>query len=192
MSVIGYARVSTGLQNVEGQEDALRAAGCERVFVDHVSGATKDRPELRAALDYLRSGDTLVVWRLDRLGRSLAHLIEIMQDLGARGVEFRSLSEAIDTSSPTGRLLFHIAGAFAQFERDLVRERTGIGLAAARAQGRRGGRPSVISPQMLTQAKLLRAGGQTYHQIATALGVSQSAVGRALKDYQPRTAKAGG
>lgn len=181
MSIIGYARVSTADQNPEAQIDALRQAGCARVFTDHASGAQASRPQLDAALDYLREGDTLTVWRLDRLGRSLPHLIEVVQALGDRGVEFRSLSEAIDTTTPTGRLLFHVAGAFAQFERDLIRERTNAGLVAARARGRQGGRPTVMTPQRVATAQQMRAAGKSIEQIANVFGVGRSSVSRALR-----------
>lgn len=180
MSVIGYARVSTADQNPQAQIDALNAAGCERVFTDHASGSLASRPQLDAALDYLREGDVLTVWKLDRLGRSLPHLIEIVQQLGQRGIGFRSLTEAIDTGTASGRLLFHIAGAFAQFERDLIRERTGAGLIAARQQGRKGGRPTVMTPERIEQAKRMRKDGDTIEQIARVLGVGRSSVSRAL------------
>jgi DNA invertase Pin-like site-specific DNA recombinase len=139
--LIGYARVSTGEQTLDLQTDALRKAGCERLFTDTASGARADRPGLAEALDFIRPSDTLVVWRLDRLGRSLRHLIETITDLEKRGIGFRSLNEAIDTTSPGGKLVFHIFGALAEFERDLIRDRTRAGLEAARARGRKGGRP---------------------------------------------------
>ena len=145
--LIGYARVSTDEQNLELQLDALEAAGCKRVFRDVGSGSLKHRPELDACFDYLRPGDTLVVWRLDRLGRGLKHLIESIDELHAREVGFRSLTEAIDTTTPAGRLQFHIFGALAEFERETIRERTRAGLAAARARGRLGGRPASLSPR---------------------------------------------
>jgi len=128
----------------------------------------------------VRLGDTLTVWRLDRLGRSLPHLIEVVQGLGERGVEFCSLTEAIDTTTPAGRLLFHIAGAFAQFERDLIRDRTRAGLAAARARGRVGGRPTVMTAERIRQARRMRLDGETVEVIAAVLGVGSSSVSRAL------------
>ena len=143
---IGYARVSTLDQNLDLQRDALRDAGCQRILEDAATGAAADRPGLARALDIVREGDTLVVWRLDRLGRSLKHLISFVGDLGARGVGFCSLTEHIDTESPAGRLTFHIFGALAEFERAVVRERTMAGLAAARARGRLGGRPEALDP----------------------------------------------
>src|SRR5919202_1797568 len=136
--LVGYARVSTQDQNPELQLDALQQAGCERVFVEKASGAQRDRPELKAALDFMRGkGDVLVVWKLDRLARSLKQLIETVEDLERRGIGFRSLTEQIDTTSPGGRLVFHIFGAMAEFARSIIRERTRAGLDAARARGAR-------------------------------------------------------
>jgi DNA invertase Pin-like site-specific DNA recombinase len=143
--LIGYARVSTTDQNLDLQRDALKSAGCEKVYEDRASGAKTERPGLEKALEALRAGDTLVVWRLDRLGRSLSHLIGTVGELQSRGVGFMSLQESIDTTSPTGNLVFHIFGAIAEFERNLIRERTQAGLAAARARGRKGGRPRKLS-----------------------------------------------
>src|SRR3954468_10749744 len=140
--LIGYARISTDDQNLDLQRDALTKAGCEQIYTDRVSGTKATRPGLREALSHLRSGDTLVVWRLDRLGRSLRHLIDTITDLQQRDVGFRSLQEQIDTTMPGGKLIFHIFGALAEFERDLIRQRTLAGLAAARARGHAGGRPT--------------------------------------------------
>src|SRR4051794_14204731 len=136
MALVGYARVSTTDQNPQMQLDALQGAGCVRVFEDKASGTLAERPELIAALEYLRDGDTLCVWRLDRLGRSLRHLVQVIGNLHERGIGFRSLTENIDTATPTGTLMLHLFAAFAQFERDLTVERTRAGLAAARARGR--------------------------------------------------------
>jgi len=138
---VGYARVSTLEQNLDLQKDALTKAGCERIFTDRISGAKSARPGLTDALAFVRKGDVLVVWKLDRLGRSLQQLIETVNGLAARGIEFRSLTEQIDTTTPGGKLIFHIFGSLAEFERDLIRERTRAGLTAARARGRIGGRP---------------------------------------------------
>lgn len=137
--VIGYARVSTLDQNPQAQHDALDAAGATRVFVDHASGARADRPELAACLDYLRPNETLVVWRLDRLGRSLAHLIDVVDQLSDRDIEVQSLTEGFDTTTSGGRLVFHVFAAVAEFERQLIRERTMAGLEVARREGRTGG-----------------------------------------------------
>src|SRR5215217_832683 len=138
--LLGYARVSTTDQHLQLQVDALTAAGCYRVFTETASGARTDRPTLDQVLDQLRPGDTLMVWKLDRLGRSLRHLVDTIAALADRSVGFRSLQEAIDTTTPGGKLVFHIFDALAEFERDLIRERTTAGLAAARARGKRGGR----------------------------------------------------
>lgn len=139
--LIGYARVSTLDQNPDLQLDALKQAGCEKLFTDKVSGTVTERPGLQKIKEVLRSGDTLVVWRLDRLGRSLRDLIDWMHYLDQEGVALRSLQESIDTSTPTGKLVFHLFGALAEFERNLIQERTVAGLTAARARGRQGGRP---------------------------------------------------
>jgi DNA invertase Pin-like site-specific DNA recombinase len=179
--VLGYARVSTLEQNEDLQRDALTAAGCDRLFVDKASGKHGPRPALDIMLDQLRAGDTVVIWRLDRLGRSLRHLIDIFADLDNRGVSVRSLTESIDTSTPGGKLIFHIFGSLAEFERDLIRERTIAGLAAARARGRRGGRPTVWTPAKLRTVLAMHRDGE--HDIATiarVLGVSRASVYRAL------------
>ncbi|MBI2501784.1 MAG: recombinase family protein [Candidatus Latescibacteria bacterium] len=144
--LIGYARVSTQDQKLHLQKDALKKAGCEKILTDQAGGTRAERPGLERALEVLREGDILVVWRLDRLGRSLKNLITLMGELGERGVGFRSLQEAINTTSPGGTLIFHMFGALAEFERNLIRERTQAGLAAARARGRKGGRPKALDP----------------------------------------------
>lgn len=178
---IGYARVSTLDQDPALQLDALREAGCARVFVDQASGTLAERPELQAALDYLRAGDVLVVWRLDRLGRSLRHLLETVSRLDETGVGLRSLRESIDTTTPTGRLVFHVFGALSQFERELIVERTHAGLAAARARGRVGGRKPVLVGDKLTAAKAMYASKEfTVSQIAKAVGVSRATIYRAV------------
>ncbi len=162
--LIGYARVSTDDQTLDLQGDALHGAGCERLFTDTISGATADRPDLIEALAYARHGDTLVVWRLDRLGRSLRHLIETVTGLEQRGVGFKSLTESIDTTNSGGKLIFHIFGALAEFERDLIRERTQAGLIAARARGRKGGRPMAAAfrdPKKLALARQLYEAKET-------------------------------
>ncbi len=179
--LVGYARVSTSDQTLDPQHDALLAAGCYRVFADVASGALAARPELDRALDHLRTGDVLVVWRLDRLGRSLRHLIDVVTALDARGIGFRSLTEHIDTTTAGGRLVFHLFGALAEFERDLIRDRTLAGLAAAKSRGRTGGRPPVMTPSKLAAAQQMHASGQ--HSIATiaaALDVSRTSVYRHL------------
>ncbi len=164
------------------QEDALRQAGCEKIFRDVISGATTERPGLAEALAYARSGDVLVVWKLDRLGRSLAHLIDVVQQLQERGIGFQSLQEQLDTTSAGGKLIFHIFGALAEFERALIRERTMAGLAAARARGRVGGRPRRLTRDQLQMARqLLDSGSMTTSQVAQALHVSRTTLYRALK-----------
>ncbi len=178
---LGYARVSTLDQNEDLQHDALRQAGCARIFTDKASGKLDRRPGLDALLDQVRPGDTVVVWRLDRLGRSLRHLIDTVRALDEREVAFRSLTEAIDTSTPGGRLIFHVFGALAEFERDLIRERTQAGLAAARARGRTGGRPTVWTADKLRTARAMRESGDyDVASIAKVLGVSRASVYRAL------------
>ena len=181
MALIGYARVSTAEQNLDLQQDALQKAGCERLFTDTASGAKTDRPGLAEALAYLRERDVLVVWRLDRLGRSLAHLIETIGALEARGVGFRSLTENIDTTTPGGRLIFHVFGALGQFERDLIRERTRAGLSAAAARGRKGGRKPVITADKLQRAREHLANGLNVREAAARLKVSKTALYAALK-----------
>jgi DNA invertase Pin-like site-specific DNA recombinase len=152
--LIGYARISTQDQTLARQQDALAKAGCDKVFTDTLSGGTSERPGLAEALDYVRAGDTLVVWRLDRLGRSLKHLIEVVADLELRRIGFRSLTESIDTTTSGGKLIFHVFGALAEFERALIRERTQAGLAAARARGRQGGRPRKLdTPRKVQMAR---------------------------------------
>ncbi len=179
--LLGYARVSTLEQNPDLQEDELTAAGCWKVWTDHGSGALDRRPQLDAVLEQLRRGDTLVVWRLDRLGRSLRHLIEVVTGLDERGVGFRSLRESIDTTTAGGRLVFHLFGALAQFEREITRDRTVAGLTAARARGRVGGRPSKLSVEQVRQArKMDDARELTVEQIGAVLGVSRTSIYRAL------------
>ncbi|EFI50027.1 recombinase family protein [Afipia sp. 1NLS2] len=173
MSIIGYARVSTADQTPDLQIDALKSAGAHRVFIETASGAKTDRPQLAAALDYLRPGDTLTVWKLDRLARSIRQLIITIDRLERLGCGFRSLTEAIDTTTPTGKLVFHIFGALTEFERSIIRERTIAGLAAAKARGRRGGRPRVMSENMIIAAgAMIRDGSMTIKEIADQLGVS--------------------
>ncbi len=177
---VGYARVSTLDQDLSLQLDALAAAGCEKVFEDRASGAHADRVGLQAALDYVGDGEVLVVWKLDRLGRSLPHLIETVTALAKRGVEFRSLTEAIDTTTPGGRLIFHIFGAPGQFERDLIGERTRAGLAAAAARGRKGGRKPAVTEENLRRAREHIANGLTVREAAMRVKVGKTALHEAL------------
>ena len=185
-ALVGYARVSTHEQNLALQLDALKQAGCDRVHKDVGSGSLKHRPELDACMDYLRAGDTLVVWRLDRLGRGLKHLIEAIEQLHAREIGFRSLTEAIDTTTNAGMLQFHIFGALAEFEKEIIRERTRAGLAAARARGRLSGRPSLVTAEKLAAAQTMRAQKHTMAEISTALGISRATLYRHLAlDAEP-------
>jgi DNA invertase Pin-like site-specific DNA recombinase len=180
---IGYARISTGEQTLDLQKDALGAARCEQIYTDVISGSKEQRPGLEDALSYLRSGDTLVVWRLDRLGRSLKHLIATITELESRGVGFKSLTEQIDTTTSSGKLIFLVFGALAEFERDLIRERTHAGLRAARARGRLGGRPKKLAdPKKLALAQKLYEDGQTdIATICQTLGISRATLYRTLK-----------
>jgi DNA invertase Pin-like site-specific DNA recombinase len=157
---IGYIRVSRDKQTTALQVDAMKREACDKTFTDKMSGKRFDRPEFLKMLEMARAGDTIVIWRLDRLGRSLKELIEIVNELAARGIELRSLKENIDTSTPTGKLMFHMMAALAEFERDIIQERTLAGLEAARARGRKGGRPKAISlirPGQLERARALYA-----------------------------------
>jgi DNA invertase Pin-like site-specific DNA recombinase len=189
--LIGYARVSTSDQNPSLQEDALHAAGCERLFTDTAGGAREDRPALLRALDHLRAGDTLVVWKLDRLGRSLRHLIDTVTDLHERGIGFKSLQEQIDTTTSGGKLICHVFGALAEFERDLIRERTQAGLQAARARGRVGGRRRLLTGKKADMAlALLHDPNHSIADICAMLGVSRSTLYRckqASRNQQPET-----
>ncbi|AXE22919.1 DNA invertase [Streptomyces globosus] len=181
--LIGYARVSTDEQESQLQHDALTDAGCARIFTDKASGKNTDRPGLTAALDYLRPGDTLCVWKLDRFARSLIDLVTLVDSLAARGVGFKVLTGAlasIDPNTPDGRLMLQVVGAMAEFERSLIKERTRAGLDAARAQGRTGGRPVVMDGDKLAAAKARRAKGESVTAIAKALGVSRATLYRAL------------
>ena len=179
--LIGYARVSGWDQNPDLQVDALTEIGCARIFTDHASGTRTDRPELAAALDYARPGDTLVVWRLDRLGRSLRHLVETVSGFEERGIGFRSLNGDIDTTTSNGRLVFHIFCALAEFERDLLVDRTQAGLAAARARGKVAGRKPKLSVDQVAVAQRLHADGQhNISEIAKVLGVSRATIYRHL------------
>lgn len=177
----GYARVSTKEQDAQLQSDALQKAGCERIFEETASGAQRDRPQLALALSHLRSGDVLVVWKLDRLARSVRQLVETVEDLSARGVGFVSLTEAIDTTSPGGRLVFHVFSALAEFERELIRERTNAGLEAAKKRGAKFGRPKSLSKQQIEMGRALKAAGNhSASEIAAQLGISRATLYRSL------------
>ena len=176
--------MSTIEQNLDLQRDALLAAGCERVIADTASGAVASRPGLEKVKEQLRAGDTLVVWRLDRLGRSLPHLLTVASDLQARGIELRSLTEAIDTSTAGGRLIFHVFGAVAEFERAVAAERTAAGVAAARAAGRHPGRPG-LTADTIAAVQALDEAGTPRAQIARTLDISRSSVYRCLDQPRP-------
>ncbi|HUX88247.1 MAG TPA: recombinase family protein [Chloroflexota bacterium] len=186
--LIGYARVSTDDQDLSLQRDALNASGCNRIFTDTMSGAKAERPGLSAALDHCRAGDTVVVWRLDRLGRSLTNLIELMTALEEKEIGFKSLSEQIDTTTSGGKLIFHIFGALAEFERELIRERTRAGLAAARARGRQGGRPKKLdTPKKIAMAQsLYNEGTHSIDDICQTLGVSRATLYRVITTRSTR------
>ncbi|HEA4021283.1 MULTISPECIES: recombinase family protein [Staphylococcus] len=179
---IGYARVSTGLQNLNLQEDRLNQYGCEKIFSDHISGSKSKRPGLDKAIEFARSGDTIVVWRLDRLGRNMEDLIILVNELNNRGVSFHSLEENItmDKSSSTGQLLFHLFAAFAEFERNLILERSSAGRIAARARGRYGGRPEKLNKQDLKLLKTLYDNGTPIKTIAEQWKVSRTTIYRYL------------
>lgn len=172
--LIGYVRVSTNEQNTALQRNALDCAGCELIFEDKMSGKTSDRPGLKKLLRMLSEGDTLVVWKLDRLGRSMRHLVVLIEDLRQRGVNFRSLTDSIDTSTPMGRFFFHVMGALAEMERELIVERTRAGLAAAREEGRIGGRRPKLSPEQWEQAGRLIAAGESRKTVALIFDVGVS------------------
>ncbi len=183
--IIGYARVSTSDQNLDSQIDALKEAGCEKLFLEKASGAKVDRVELQRLLDHVRRGDVVVVWKLDRLGRSLKHLVEVVAWLNEHGVGLRSLSDPIDTTSAQGKLVFNIFASLAEFERELIRERTQAGLAAARARGRMGGRPRGLSEEAkrkaVAAASLYREGRLSIREITENLSISKRTLYKYLR-----------
>lgn len=181
--LIGYARISTQDQHLELQTDALEKAGCEKIFTDIASGAKTERNGLEEALTYLRDGDILVVWKLDRLGRSLKHLIEVVIALSEINIGFQSLQEKIDTTTSGGKLIFHIFASLAEFERDIIIERTNAGLKAARARGRIGGRPKVMDTKKIFMAKsLINDSNNSIKDICETLNVSRATLYRYLKE----------
>ena len=182
MATIGYARVSTRDQNPEGQTDVLEAAGCDKIFVEHASGTLAKRPALTDALAYLRDGDTLVVTKLDRLGRSVRNLKHVADELQQRAIGLKALSQGIDTTTPGGRLFFHMLAAIAEFEHDLIVERTHDGLAAARARGRKGGPKFKMTANKIRQARsMYDSGNHTVQEIADTFGVSRQTIYRHLQ-----------
>jgi DNA invertase Pin-like site-specific DNA recombinase len=179
---LGYARVSTDDQTLDLQLNALKLAGCRKIFRDTASGAKTSRPDLDQAFEQLREGDTLVVWKLDRLGRTLRQLIELITQLSDSGIGFKSLTEQIDTTSPNGKLFFHIFASLAEFERDLIRERTRAGLLAARARGRQGGRPPKLMPEQVRAIRALYdAKQQSVHAICRSFGIGKTTLYASLK-----------
>jgi DNA invertase Pin-like site-specific DNA recombinase len=190
MAHIGYIRVSKHEQNEALQMDALKAAGCEQFYTDKITGSTFERQGLDEALAYLRTGDTFVVWKLDRAGRSLKHLIELLNTLETRGVEFVSLTEKIDTRTPSGKLIFHLMGALAEFERDLIRERTNAGIAAARARGRKGGRPRKLKTdaKVAIARRLFEDKAHSLDEICESLKISRSTLYRYLRMEKSKNA----
>jgi DNA invertase Pin-like site-specific DNA recombinase len=179
--IFGYGRVSTGDQRLDMQVDALQRVGCERIFTDQASGGRGERPGLERLSSHLRSGDTLIVWKLDRLGRSVRQLVDFVADLQARGVHFASVTDGIDTSTPAGRFFFHLMAALAEMERDLIRERTKAGLEAAKARGRVGGRRRKLTAQQVSHAKRLLADPEiTGAEVAKTLGVARSTLYRSI------------
>lgn len=185
--LVGYARVSTQDQHLDLQRDALLKAGCEKIFEDVASGAKATQPGLEEALAYMREGDTLVVWKLDRLGRSLKHLIEVVNQLNERNIGFRSIQESIDTTTPGGKLIFHVFGALAEFERELIRERTFAGLNAARARGRMGGRPKALDEKQIAVVNfLMENSDHSIKDICRIVGVSRATLYRYIKQRRKK------
>ena len=187
---IGYARISTHEQNLDLQKDALEKAGCKKIYVEQMSGSSRIRPELEKTLEMLRNGDTLVVWRLDRLGRSLKHLIELITKLEQREIGFKSLMESMDTTTSGGKLVFHIFGALAEFEHNLIRERTSAGLAAARARGRNGGRPLKLDEKKRELAiKLYNERERSIKEICQMMGISRPTLYSYIHKHEKEIAK---
>lgn len=188
--LVGYARVSTIDQNLDLQRDALKKVGVEKIYEDTLSGARADRPGLEEAIEYARPGDTLVIWRLDRLGRSLRDLIAIAEDLNSRGIGLKSLQEAIDTGSSGGKLIFHIFAALAEFERDLIRERVNSGLVAARARGKKGGRPQKLDTKNKALAiKLYNQKDYSISEICSMVGISKPTLYSYLQEQKTSPGK---
>jgi DNA invertase Pin-like site-specific DNA recombinase len=187
--IVGYSRVSTEFQQNAPQEMALKQAGAEKIFIETASGAQRDRPELQKALEFLRAGDCLIVWKLDRLGRSLRQLIDTVEDLNRRGIEFRSITENLETTTSGGKLIFHVFGALAEWERSLIRERTMAGLLAAKAAGKVGGRPRALSDADVAAARALLADPAiTVKAVAQRLGVSLPTLYRYLPNAREQAA----
>lgn len=185
MTLIGYARVSTASQTTDLQEDALHSAGISTIFKDIISGSTTERPQLNECLKYLRKGDTLIVWKLDRLGRSLKHLIALIQEFEEKGIHFKSLQESIDTSSSSGKLIFHLFCALAEFERNLISERVRSGIESARKRGRKGGRPEVMTREQAEKAyRLLNSGNASPKELMTMFNVKKTSLYKYIKQIE--------
>ena len=184
---IGYCRVSKDDQDLSLQKDALKAAGCEKIFAEKISGAKNDRPQLQAALAFAREGDTLIVWKLDRLGRSLSQLVSTVERLKTDGIQFKCLSPAMDTTTSSGKLIFGIFATLAEFERDLIVERTKAGLEAAAARGRKGGRPPSMTPEKIEAAAEMLKKGDNVSQVARVLNVSRQSIYRNVPMADDRT-----
>lgn len=183
--LIGYARGSSADQNLDLQHDALKGAGCEEIYSDIASGARSDRSELSKCLSYLRKGDMLVVWKLDRLGRSLRHLVNLIAEFETKGIGFKSLKESIDTTTSGGKLIFHIFASLAEFERELIRERTIAGLSSARARGRNGGRPRALSTEQVKMAKKMVSDKTIpIKEILDTFKISKSTLYKSINEYQ--------
>lgn len=181
--LIGYARVSTDDQNLDLQYDALKKADCEKFYDDKITGAKIERPGLDAAIDYARNGDVIVVWRLDRLSRSLKDIIDVVARLDSKGIGLKSLHESIDTTTSSGKLIFHIFGALAEFERNLIRERTHAGLKAARARGKMGGRPKKLTPDKVKLVnELYKEKQRSIKQICDLIGISKPTLFKYVTD----------
>jgi DNA invertase Pin-like site-specific DNA recombinase len=184
---IGYARVSTDDQHTENQIEPLTKAGCERIYEEHASGGRWDRPELQDCLKHIRKGDTLVVWKLDRLTRSLSDLLRILAKVDESGVNFKSLTESIDTTQPAGRLMMNMLGSFNQFEREIIKERTKLGLMRARANGRiGGGRYKLSASQQAEAIKMIRIGAKSQAEIAELFNVDRSTISRMMKEVREK------
>jgi len=186
---VGYIRVSKQEQHEDLQRDALIAAKCEKLFMDKISGVAAERKGLEEALAFLRPGDTFVVWKLDRAGRSLSHLMELLQNLQNRDISFVSLTEQIDTTTPSGKLIFHLMGALAEFERDLICERTNAGLAAAKARGNVGGRPSILqsNANVALARHMFASKSHSIPEMCSTLGISRATLYRYVKEAEPLT-----
>jgi len=189
--LVGYGRVSTSDQHTETQRDALQKAGCERIYTEVASGGQWDRPQLQDCLKHLRKGDVLVVWKLDRLSRSLSDLMTILSKLKADGVGFKSITEAIDTTTAMGEMIMHVVGAFAQFERSLIKERTLAGLARARAKGKVGGRKHILTKAQKAEAIRQVRAGKSQAQVAEEQGVSPATMSRFMKKEDEANKKKG-